>query len=72
MVFTIDSDVENLRKPFHVQKGTHLLVKLGIFYCQGKRTMAALADMTLTETGLVMIDFVVVVVVLNIALSFLT
>ena len=34
-----------------------LLVKLGTLYGQGTRTMAALADMTLTEAGEQMIDF---------------
>ena len=56
-VFITGSDVENLREQFEVQKGTLLLVKLGTFYGQGTRTMAALADVTLTEAGLVMIDF---------------
>ena len=51
------SDVENLREQFEVQKGTLLLVKLGTFYGQGTRTMAALADVTLTEAGPVTIDF---------------
>ena len=32
----------------------HSLVKLGTLYGQGTRTMAALADLTLTEAGLVM------------------
>ena len=50
-VFTSDSDVENLREQFEVQKGTLLLVKLGTFYGQGTRTMAALADVSLTEAG---------------------
>ena len=56
-IFTASSDVENLRKQFEVRKDTHLLVKLGTFYSQGTRTMAALADVTLTEAGLVIIDF---------------
>jgi hypothetical protein len=56
-VFTTDSDVENLRKQSEVQKGTHLIVKLGTVYGQGTRTMAALADVTLAEAGLVMIFF---------------
>jgi hypothetical protein len=34
-----------------------LLVELGTFYDQGTRTMTALADMTLTEAGLMIIDF---------------
>lgn len=49
--------VENLQEQCEVQKGTLLLVKLGTFYGQGTRTMAALADVTLTEAGLVMSDF---------------
>jgi hypothetical protein len=40
-----------------VQKGTLLIIKLGTFYGQGTKTMAALGDMTLTEVGLVMIGF---------------
>ena len=35
----------------------HSLVKLGTLYGQGTRSMAALADLTLTEAGLVMNDF---------------
>lgn len=35
----------------------HSLVKLGSLYGQGTRTMAALADLTLIEAGLVMSDF---------------
>jgi hypothetical protein len=34
----------------------HLLFKLGTLYGQGTRTMAALADVTLTEAGLMIID----------------
>ena len=49
--------VENLREQFEVQKGTLLFVKLGTFYGQGIRTMAALPDVSLTEAGLVMVDF---------------
>ena len=52
-VFTTDSDVENLRKQSEVQKVALLSIKLGTFYGQGTRTMAALADVTLTEAGLV-------------------
>mgnify|MGYP006924266886 CR=1 FL=1 len=55
-VFVTGSDVENLREQFEVQKGTLLLVKLGTFYGQGTRTMATLAEATLTEAGLVMTD----------------
>jgi hypothetical protein len=52
------SNAENLREPFEIQKGTLFLVKLGTIYGEGTRTMAALADVTLTEAGLVMmIDF---------------
>ena len=54
--FTTGFDVENPRKQFIVQKGIHLLIKLETFYGQGTRTMTALADMTLTEAGLVIID----------------
>ena len=47
----------NLREQLEVQKGMFLLVELGTFYDQGTRTMTALADMTLTEAGLMIIDF---------------
>lgn len=60
LVFTTVSDVENLRKQFEVQKDTLLLVKLGTFYDQGTRTMAALAGMTLTEAGLVIPIFIAI------------
>ena len=58
-VFTAGSDVKkkNLREQSEIQKDTLLIDKLGTFYGQGTRTMAALADMTLTEAGLVMMDF---------------
>lgn len=50
-------DVENFRAYSEVQKGRLLLVKLGAFYGQGTRTMTSLADVTLTMTQLVMVDF---------------
>jgi hypothetical protein len=53
-VFTTGSDVENLRKQFEAQKGTLLLVET--FNDQGRRTMAALTDMTRTKARLVMTD----------------
>ena len=56
-VFTTGSNVKPLREQYEVQKGTLLLVKRGTLYGQGTRTMAALADVTLTEAGLVVIDF---------------
>ena len=56
-VFATGSDIENLREEFEVQEGTVLLVKLGTFYGQGTRTMAALTDVILAEAGLVIIDF---------------
>ena len=56
-VFTISSDVENLRAQFKLQRGTLLLGKLGTLFDQGTRTMAALADVTLTEAGMVIVDF---------------
>ena len=40
-----------------VQKSTLLLVKLGNFCCSENKTMAALADVILTEAGLLLIDF---------------
>ena len=43
--------VVNLKEQFEVQKGTLLLVKLGTLYGQGTETMAALAEVTLTEAG---------------------
>jgi hypothetical protein len=55
--FTADSDIEHLRGQFEVQKGTFLLVELWTLYGQGTRTMAAVADVALTEAGLMMIDF---------------
>jgi hypothetical protein len=45
------------KKKKNLKKATLLLVKLGTFYGQQTRTMAALAEMTLTEARLVIIDF---------------
>jgi hypothetical protein len=56
-VFATGSDIETLREEFEVQKDTLFSVKLGTLDGQGSRTMAALADVTLTEVGLVIIDF---------------
>lgn len=56
-VFTTDSNIENC-KQIDVQKGTFLLLKVGAFYGQGTKTMAALANATLTQTVLVMIFFI--------------
>ena len=55
-VLPADSDIENHGGQYEVQKGT-ILVKLGTLYYQVPRTMAALAGMTLTEAGLVIVDF---------------
>jgi hypothetical protein len=55
---SIGNVIEKIRnkkiyKKNKVQKSTLSLVMLGNSYGQGTRTMAALADMTLTEAGLV-------------------
>ena len=70
--FASGFDVENVREKFKVQKGTLLLVKLGTSYGQGTRTMAALADVTLTEAGLVIIDFLYSFFPLSFLLRFMT
>ena len=54
-VFTTGSDVENFRKQYEVQKGTLISQAMGLFYGQGTRTMAALADVTLAQAGLAII-----------------
>jgi hypothetical protein len=64
-------DVENLKEQYEVQKGTLLFIKLGTFYGQGTKTMAALAEVTLTEARLVMIDFFIHIFALSFLIWFI-
>ena len=57
MFFATGFDVATFREEFKVQKGTLLLLNLGTYYSQRTRIMAVLADMTLKESGLLIIDF---------------
>jgi hypothetical protein len=55
-VSATDSDIENLREQFEVQKGTLLLVKQGTFMVREQEQWQHWGT-CLTEAGLLMVDF---------------
>lgn len=54
MFFSINTVFKNPSEQYEVLRGTF---KLGMFYGPRIRTMATLANMKITEAGLVMVDF---------------